>query len=1408
MQPTIPNLNAPDEQSDLVNVHVLANYEATVGLTIIDVKVKNNKILAILDTGSAISLINKKLVPETATILQPKKYNILVANGSALHATGTCEILVKIGSARYPIEFQIVDDLPYEMIIGNDFLNGKVKIDLIKGITKFKVTRDRFSSPRSKSKRPYSLVTVPLHIFKQPVATCAIKLDEDVTIPANHQITIPVPCPAAEVDFIGSTRLFEPKTHKGKVFSARSVMSIDTTLSVNLINLSDKSVKLYKGSTLGELQPLEDTIESRFADLHFETFTERSDFEKKVNLDSNNLSAEDKQRVLDMLWKNKEAFAFNPKKPPTTTATQHTINVENAKPINVPPHRQPPRVDKIVSEHITEMLDNNLIYGSHSPWASPVVLAKKKDGTWRFCVDYRRLNAVTKREAYPIPRIDDTLHSLSGNIFFSALDCASGYWQIEINKKDREKTAFITKHGLFEFRVMPFGLTNAPATWQRTMDLVLAGLKWQICLVYLDDIIVFSKTVDEHMTNLQLVFDALMKHNISLRLDKCHFFQSKVKYLGYNVSKEGIAIDVDKIKSILDYKPPHDLHSVRRFLGLCNVYRKFIPQYAMLTAPITLLTRKNTKFIWSDTCQQVFETMKEKLTTAPILAFPDFNQQFILTTDASDIGISAILSQGPEGMERVIEYASRPFTSAESNYFTTERECLALIWGIHHYRPYLLQSKFLANTDHRALAFANTFKDLNQRVGRWYMTLQDYQYEIKHKPGTEIPHADALSRSVLSIGTEIPIDISKLDLARFRSEQQSDKSLDFFRVLAQTGDKDKRERFFFENDLLYREWIPNLKHQTEVVKQLVVPRNLREIILKQFHEDIFGGHYGIVKTLPMIRARFFWPGLKGDLEYWIKTCQDCESRKTPKFVRNAGMLQSLPIPSRPFEVIGMDFMGPLIETTLGNKHILVIVDYLTKVGKAFATGSQQAGTVAKEFIEKIVCQFGTPKKVITDRAKDFIGEVMSSVYKLLNIEGAPATADHQQTDGQAENVNKTFIDQLSHHVNATQKDWDTFLPYVEMSYNSKVHISTKFSPFQLLYGHEMHLPIDVPLDLMKSEPAANLDEYSKQLVSRMINAREQAKGNVSKAHEAQARNYNKRHKPIEYEVGDIVRMFKPRKEKKGKDDKKVNRKFDHLWRGPYKIVEKPTPLLYQLMDPATGLYLDGLTNVQSLKPAEYYDELPSVVATRMAIPSTAPAQHKASTESALQSGPMNTSVDSSHSAPEPSVHEIENDTNQLVPSDPIPNIPTDVLPESSPLKDNIASEPTPTKTTETTNSPQLSDVIAAFKKRKRKPKNGKSTLQYFVRFKPELNKPDAWINHNFVPFKLRKQVNIIFSSRSVKSTGVAVNMLREISNKGRKVWVRRESPPCVNESAVSLSRVAGVIGDSGGKTNQCTFYSS
>lgn len=361
-----------------------------------------------------------------------------------------------------------------------------------------------------------------------------------------------------------------------------------------------------------------------------------------------------------------------------TSVVRHTIDTSDHRPLRSRPYRVSSSERLITQEHVSKMLQENIIEESSSPWSSPVVLVKKKDGTWRFCVDYRRLNKITKRDVYPLPRIDDALDRLHDANYFSSIDMRTGYWQITVDEKDKEKTAFVTPDGLYQFRVMPFGLCNAPATFERMMDTLLRGLRWTACLCYLDDVVVFASTFEQHLSRLTLVLKCFRKAGLQLNLKKCTFGNTEIQILGHVVSRQGISPDPEKLLAVTHFPRPTHLKNLRSFLGLCSYFRRFIRGFADLSEPLQRLLKKNVPFVWTQDQEQAFLSLKAALTTQPVLAHFDPSREVEIHTDASGYGVGAILIQTCDSKEHVVAYASRSLSKSEMNYGITEKECLAV----------------------------------------------------------------------------------------------------------------------------------------------------------------------------------------------------------------------------------------------------------------------------------------------------------------------------------------------------------------------------------------------------------------------------------------------------------------------------------------------------------------------------------------------------------------------------------------------------------------------------------------------------------------------------------------------------------------------------------------------------------
>ncbi|GFX71228.1 hypothetical protein TNCV_3409981 [Trichonephila clavipes] len=665
------------------------------------------------------------------------------------------------------------------------------------------------------------------------------------------------------------------------------------------------------------------------------------------------LSDEQRNKLSELLRKFSGLFTKTDKSTAAKTNVKHRIFTGDHAPINQRAYRVSTTERRIIHEEVQKMLDEGIVQPSESPWSSPIVLVRKKDGNWRFCVDYRKLNSVTKKDVYPLPRIDDTLDCLKGAMFFSSMDLRSGYWQIEIDETDREKMAFITPEGLYEFKVMPFGLCNAPATFERMMDNLLRHFKWTMCLCYLDDIIVFSETFQDHLIRLRLVLKRLQEAGLKLNSKKCLFAAQEVKILGHLVSSNGVRPDPDKIKAVRNFPTPKNIHDIRRFLGLCSYFRRFIKGFCYLAEPLQSLLKSGVEFHWGPEEVEAFNSLKKALTSDPVLGLYEERASTEIRTDASGYGIGAVLVQIQNNVEKVIAYASRTLTKAEKNYSTTERECLAIVWATNKFRPYIFGKHFTVVTDHHSLCWLMNLKDPSGRLARWALRLQEHDFDVKYKTGKKHSDADALSRNPVEEETETPDKFLAVTTSmNLAMEQKKDQDLAKLKILSNSS---KNEEFRFIDGILCRKnfdpdgklWLP------------VIPKHLRADILRHFHDAPTAGHLGFAKTYDRIRKRFYWPGMY---------------RNVVRFPKSAH----------------------------GNKWIIVCTDYSTRYAITKALPTAEVDEIAKFLLEEIVLRHGAPRVIITDRGAVFRSRLVSSLVDLCNIDHRFTTAYHPQTNGLTE----------------------------------------------------------------------------------------------------------------------------------------------------------------------------------------------------------------------------------------------------------------------------------------------------------------------------------------------------------------------------------------------------------------------
>ncbi|GFT76149.1 retrovirus-related Pol polyprotein from transposon 412 [Trichonephila clavipes] len=827
-----------------------------------------------------------------------------------------------------------------------------------------------------------------------------------------------------------------------------------------------------------------------------------------------------------------------------TTVTQRRIDTADHPPIKQHPRRLPFAKQEEVGTLLREMQENDIIEPSSSPWASPIVLVRKKDGSTRFCVDYRKLNDVTKKDSYPLPRIDDTLDNLSGHKWFSTLDLKSGYWQVEIHPEDREKTAFTSGQGLWQFKVMPFGLCNAPATFQRLMETVLKGLTFEACLIYLDDVIIGGRTFEEHLQNIRKVLSKLRDANLKLNPSKCKFFQKEVNYLGHIISAEGVRTDPEKVSAVKNWKRPENLRELRSFLGLCTYYRKFVKGFSNIARPLHKLTESKQKFQWTKECEDSFLQLKEALTSSPILIYTQPDKPFILDTDASNESVGAVLSQEIDGQERVVAYWSKCLSKPERNYCVTRKELLAIVKAIEHFHHYLYGQKFLLRTDHASLTWLMNFRNTEGQVARWIQRLNEYYFDIRHRKGSSHGNADALSRrpcpencrhcsrvetkydyAIRQITTSTATPPDPWSDEKVREDQMADPDIKpLIEFMESSSNKPSwqdisayspttKQYWALWNSLHLRNGVLYRKFESEDGKtfrwQLVLPRSRIPEVLKELHGSPTGGHFGVMKTLHRVRERFFWGKVRADVEQWCKSCDACSARKGPK-IRSRGKLHRYNV-GAPFERIAFDILGPLPRTVSGNKYLLVVMDYFTKWPEVYPIPDQESPTVAEAVVQHWISRYGVPLQLHSDQGRNFVSAVLKGVCELLGIDNTKTTPLH---------------------------------PHVPQRRSRDYRIFTIPDAF----GRDLRLPCDLLFGRPPDTPSSP-EEYVQNLQAHFEDVHNLARERINLRTEKMKTRYDTKATGHQFKEGDKVWFYNPTR-RKG-----LSPKLQSHWDGPYTILK-------------------------------------------------------------------------------------------------------------------------------------------------------------------------------------------------------------------------------------------------------------
>lgn len=1115
---------------------------------VIDIRLGGVFTRCLLDTGSMVTTVTESFFrqyvqPQTNETMQPCEWlRLKAANGLAIPYLGYIELdLEVLGKVLPKIAVLIVADA-----LDPTTRQQKMTVPGLLGMNAISRCYQELFEEHGKNLFHCPLIQTAENGWKQALSECQVVERLSSSGGIGKAVVQPGPAlriPAGCLKFVNATCSLVPgfitscfleplpygegRLPPNLLISSALLPIAQGKVNVPVVNVGTEDQWLQPRITLGTLHivdptPCDDQVVS--VQSAAASTSAPVDF---LGLQWPNLSSAQQQEVRELLEKYRGVFSEHDGDLGCTSLVQHEIPLVDTAPVRQRYRRLPPSQFAQVKAHVQELVEKGVARPSSSPYASPIVVVQKKDGAIRLCVDYRQLNAKTRKDAYPLPRIEESLDALTGATLFSTLDLASGYNQVPMAERDKEKTAFCTPFGLFEFNRMPFGLCNAPSTFQRLMERIFGDQSFQSLLLYLDDIVIFSSSFPQHVQRLQLVLSRLKEYNLKLKLSKCNFFKEEVQYLGHVISANGVSTDPEKIQTVLQWKQPTTLTHLRSFLGFASYYRRFVVGFAKHAGPLHKLVAKvqgkgknrggpNTRLgsLWDDHCEKAFQTLKQELVTAPVLKYADFSKPFVLEIDASHQGLGAVLSQEVDGKNRPIAFASRTLRPSErnmSNYSSMKLEFLALKWAVtERFREYLLGAKFTVYTDNNPLSHLQTAK-LAAVEQRWASQLAIFDFELKYRPGSVNQNADALSRqssdlpiesitamvSGISVPSELrasrgllqqqaPIAvISTIDAvpvrlpADLRTLQTKDPVISAFLVYwrrARPPNRQERTQEAQEVLELVRQW-RRIREQEGILYrevqlppardftlQLLLPNVLHKEVLVNLHDN--HGHQGVERTTELIRQRCYWPKMRQAIEQWCKQCERCTLAKgvVPTARSYSGHL----LATKPLEVLAIDFTC-MEKASNGYENVLIVTDVFSKFTQAYPTMNQQAETVAKVLTEKWFYSFGVPKRIHSDQGRAFEGELLKRLCKLYGIDKSRTTPYHPEGNGQCERFNRTLHDLLRTLPPEKKKKWPQALPHLLFAYNTSVHQSTNHSPYELMFGQKPQLPVDSLLGLRTAE---------------------------------------------------------------------------------------------------------------------------------------------------------------------------------------------------------------------------------------------------------------------------------------------------------------------------------------------------
>ena len=1160
-------------------------------LVIVKTAAENGQqIKVLIDSAAQTEVLCQSTAERLGLKVRPSVAQINSAQGNEIEVVGECKFNLYFGKKLYEVRALVTPQLvaKCDVILGISFLNKHNTSLITRPGESPKFLIDNFHIPVIKERKEHGLSVFSInhtenivewakaskHVILPPRNIGYLK----VRIPFNQYLLNHDVCfhPIEKSSDEEGTSDFELREGLIKV---RTSGNNKLYAYIPYINHSQEKVILRKGQPIGGL-----TIDLEVGIMCDQTKAvnnvvvsqpekiSRWEQIKQTLQGKTEPGSNEEKALLDCMEKHQKVVQLPGEPFQTTDTVTHFIDYHGPDALFIPQYNIPVIDVEDTEKEVQRLWSEKHIRPSKSGFNAPIIPVRKRDNTLRIVNDYRALNKYCKKQRFPLPRIDHILSSLAGAKYFVVLDLKSGYHQIRLAEESIPLTAFRTPSGCWEYVRMPFGIPNAPSTCQKLMLNVTAGCP--NTNVFLDDILIHGQTLEECAQNLDQVLGRLQQHKLTIKIEKCQFFKQKCRYLGHIISQNGIGPDPEKVSAVKDFPVPKDLHGVRSFLGLASYYRKFIRNYSAIAAPLHDITRGYTKkgksisIGWTEEHQDAFCALKDALAFDAVLAYPDFTLPFILTTDSSDKACGGVLSQiGRNGVEKPITFFSRKLLPAETRYDAISRECLGIIYGLKHNRPYILGRDVTIASDNRPLLWLLQSASPNQRVARWQILISEYNItNFQHVAGKSNVVADALSR-------HIPKGLDTVDqmleeiptISTIREEDDNEMEILDWNVEALPTAQDKVtlykqikdyiegkraqipkhlvvpiQDFCVESKILY---MKKVNEYGKVTYRACLPPNSDYVAmaLQLAHATPVSGHCGITGTMEKLRSFAYWPRMKESVRNYVKRCKVCLKTKLGR--AKAPILRN-PEVQRPWDRVNMDLIGPLTESNDGNKYILSVIDVLTRYAIAVAMPDKSAPTVARALVNHVFAVFGPPRSIYSDQGKEFTAALTTEVIQTFNVKQRTITIYHPAASGLVERYNGHLISILRALVHEQENTWDMSLPLAMLAHNTSFHRVLRETPYFLMFLRDPNLPYE---NLLKSpSPWYNIDSMKHELLRRAQTTFNIARRFIEEGKNTQEKYANRGSKMVNYEIGDRVYVLK----------KYNTSKLGSKYIGPMRIVKR------------------------------------------------------------------------------------------------------------------------------------------------------------------------------------------------------------------------------------------------------------